>query len=79
MALAGVLKRFDPARLEQRIGKDTGVGSLLGGKKAKYWDAFTQLYGDIAEEMEEDFHAVFGREFARAYEEQIRKQGPQRG
>lgn len=79
MALAGVLKRFDPARLEQRIGQDTGVGSLLGGKKAKYWDAFTQLYGDIAEEMEEDFHAVFGREFARAYEEQIRKQGPQRG
>ena len=79
VALAGVLKRFDPARLEQRIGQDTGVASLLGGKKARYWDAFTQLYGDIAEEMEEDFHSVFGREFARAYEEQIRKQGQQRG
>lgn len=73
-ALTQILKRFDPKRLEERIGKDRSVMDLIGGRKSRYWDAFNQLYGDIAEEMEEDFHAVFGQAFARAYEEQIRKQ-----
>ena len=29
------------------------------------------MYGEISQEAEDDFHALFGREFLRAYEEQI--------
>jgi FHA domain-containing protein len=50
------------------------LDSLLPiNRRAKLWDLYQQLYRDIAEEAEEDFHAVLGREFVRAYEEQVAK------
>ena len=42
-------------------------------RKAKLWNLFEDLYGDISKEAEEDFHALFGKEFVRAYEAQIEK------
>ena len=74
VALHGLLRRFDPQVLAERIEKEGGRGGLLASKKARYWDAFNQLYEEIASEAEDDFHGLFGREFARAYEEQIAKQ-----
>ncbi len=74
VALTGLLARFDPDALEARIGQDKGIGTLLTGKKSRYWDEFTHLYQSIATEAEDDFQQVFGREFGRAYEEQVRKQ-----
>jgi len=73
VALAGLLQRFDPADLEHRIDDDGGLSNILGNKKARYWDAFNLLYQEIAAEAEDDFHSLFGREFARAYEEQANK------
>ena len=73
-ALAGVLQRFDPAVLEQRLSAKPVVDSLLPmNRRARLWDLYTQLYGEIAREAEDDFHALFGREFLRAYEEQIER------
>ncbi|MEM1385072.1 MAG: type VI secretion system-associated FHA domain protein TagH [Pseudomonadota bacterium] len=73
-ALKHLLDRLDPARLTERIETGSALGSILGGgKKARYWEAYEQMYADIAREAEDDFQAVFGREFARAYEEQLRK------
>ncbi len=69
VALTALLKRFDPETLAKRLEKN----SLLGSKKARYWDLFTELYGEIAREAEDDFQSLFGREFARAYTDQIEK------
>jgi FHA domain-containing protein len=67
-ALAVVLARFNPHELEQRLAERSMVDSFLpGSRKAKLWDHFTQLYGDIAVEAESDFHKLFGQEFLRAY------------
>ncbi len=66
-AVQGLLKRFDPEALEQRFAQERGM-AVLGSRKARCWDAFVRLYGEIAEEAEDDFHAVLGREFAKAYE-----------
>ncbi len=73
-ALEALIKRFDPERLEKRMAKSaSGIGAVFrGGKKATYWDAFTQLYEDIATEAEDDFQALFGKAFAKAYEDQLR-------
>ncbi len=73
-ALESLIKRFDPESLEKRMAKSTsGLGAVFrGGKKATYWDAFTQLYEDIATEAEDDFQALFGKAFAKAYEQQLR-------
>ena len=75
-ALAGVLKRFDPVMLEQRMAQKSMLDSVLPmNRRAKLWDLYIALYRDIAIEAEEDFHNLFGREFLRAYQEQVERLG----
>ncbi len=72
-AIATLLKRFDPEALEERIDATSPIGKLMPGAKSRYWEQFTQLYAEIAREAEEDFDNLFGREFGKAYEEQVRQ------
>lgn len=73
-ALAGVLKRFDPTVLEQRMAQKSMLDSVLPmNRRAKLWDLYIALYRDIAVEAEDDFHTLFGREFLRAYQEQVER------
>jgi len=69
-AIKTLLERFDPATLSAKIEAKKG---LFGGGKAKRWDIFEKMYGEIAAEAEDDFQALFGKAFAKAYEEQLRK------
>ncbi len=78
-ALTAVLGRFDPARLEERLTERADGGSLLPmNHKAKLWNLYEELYGEISRESETDFHFLFGEEFLRAYEAKARPQA-QRG
>ncbi|WP_264214503.1 type VI secretion system-associated FHA domain protein TagH [Leisingera thetidis] len=70
-ALKGVLKRLDPKALEAQIEDKGGFTGLLRGKKARYWDVYEQLYAEISDQAENDFHDLFSREFARAYKQQL--------
>ncbi|MBX3604148.1 MAG: type VI secretion system-associated FHA domain protein TagH [Piscinibacter sp.] len=71
-ALEGVLKRFDPAVLEGKLTQKSVLASLLpGARKARMWDVFIELYGQISAEASDDFHELFGKEFLRAYEAHI--------
>jgi type VI secretion system FHA domain protein len=73
-ALVALLRRFDPAAIDARISGAGMLGNLLpGSRKARTWEMFCATYQDIARDAEEDFQAVFGREFAKAYQEQERK------
>ena len=72
-ALFNLLRTFDPAALEARLQKATMIETILpGARRAKLWEAFCATYKDIARDADSDFQAVFGREFARAYTEQMR-------
>lgn len=71
-ALEGLLQRFDPASLESRLTQKSVLSSLLpAARKAQLWSVFQQEYQQIASELSDDFHQVFGREFLRAYEAQL--------
>ncbi|MDR7273012.1 FHA domain-containing protein [Pelomonas saccharophila] len=71
-ALEGLLQRFDPAQLESRLTQKSVLSSLLpAARKAQLWSVFQQEYQQIAGELADDFHQVFGREFLRAYEAQL--------
>ncbi|KQW49992.1 MULTISPECIES: type VI secretion system-associated FHA domain protein TagH [unclassified Roseateles] len=71
-ALEGLLQRFDPAALESRLTQKSVLSSLLpAARKAQLWSVFQQEYQQIAGELTDDFHQVFGREFLRAYEAQL--------
>ena len=73
-ALKSLLERLDPANIQGQDSEVKGVKKLLGGQKAQYWDDFVLLYKTLFQKTEDDFQTVFGHEFAKAYEEQIRKQ-----
>ena len=71
-AMQGLIDRFDPKVLETRLAKPNVLSSLVpGSRKAKLWELFNELYEDISLEAEDDFEALFGRAFLKAYEEQI--------
>ena len=72
-ALTHLLRRFDPKVLETYIGRSILNNIMPGTRKSRFWDLFTARYNEIAREAEGDFRELFGREFARAYEEQVRK------
>jgi len=71
-ALQNILARFKPSTLETRMDSDSFLDHILPvGKKARHWDVFKLLFDEIAGEAEDDFQKLFGREFSRAYEEQL--------
>jgi FHA domain-containing protein len=71
-ALAGVLGRFEPDRLEAKLADKTMLDSLLPmNRKAKLWDLYLQHFGAIRDEAQDDFHTLFGKAFVAAYEEQL--------
>ena len=70
-ALKGVLARLDPQVLADQIETSGGLGGLLKGKKARYWEVYEKLFADISDQAENDFHDLFSREFAKAYKAQL--------
>ena len=74
-AIKHLLTRFEPAQLEERMGKPGGLSSIFNGsRQAQYWQQFTELYSNISREAQEDFQDLFGREFSRAYEDHSARQ-----
>ncbi len=72
-ALKGVLAKLDPAELESKIEAGGGFGSMLKSKKARYWEVYEKMYAEISDQAENEFHDLFAKEFARAYQEQLEK------
>ncbi|QBE66699.1 type VI secretion system-associated FHA domain protein TagH [Pseudoduganella lutea] len=73
-ALAGVLRRFDPQAIEERLQEPGVLDKVFtGNRKARMWDRMVELYDRLAVEADEDFQRLFGEAFAVAYEEQVRR------
>jgi len=71
-ALGAVLKRFDPAVLEERLGKGGLLDALVpNAREGKLWNLFSERFQEIFHEAEDDFQALFGQAFIKAYEEQV--------
>ena len=73
-ALEGMLERFDPAALEAKLGAGSVLDSLLPmNRKARLWELYLQHFRTLRDEAEEDFHALFGKAFVAAYEQQVER------
>lgn len=71
-ALDGVLQRFDPQQLETKLGARSSFASLIPAtRKARLWELFQELFGQLQTEAQDDFDDLFGRAFLKAYEEQL--------
>jgi len=71
-ALAAVVQRFDPARIEQRLSEPGRLDKLMpASRKARMWDRLVELYGELARDADEDLQRLFGEKFSGAYEQQV--------
>ncbi len=65
-AVRALLARFAPAGLREA---EAGGLRLPGAGKARAWDAFEALHAQVTQGLSDDFDSVFGKSFARAYEQ----------
>ena len=73
-AFDSMIKRFDPEELSGRFEKRLKHGSLIGKLgKGRYWDMYRDLYEEWTKDADVNFQSLFGDEFARAYEDQMRQ------
>jgi type VI secretion system FHA domain protein len=70
-ALLGAIKRFDPKTLEAELEKSSGGLGL--NRKAKLWELFASYQQKLAQDAEDDFNKVFGREFMGTYTAQVKR------
>jgi type VI secretion system protein ImpI len=66
-----MLAEFDPERLQLEFDKQLNKG--LVPAKLRYWDLFRERRDEIVRDPEASFRRLFGEEFARAYEEQLKQ------
>ena len=78
VAFESMLTEFDPDRLQEEFDRQMAKG--LVPAKLRYWDAYRERQQLAAKDPEATFRRLFGEEFARAYEDQLRalkaRQGP---
>ncbi len=73
-ALEGVLRRFAPTELENKLVARSVLDSVLPiNRKAKLWELYLQHFEAIRDEAQDDFHNLFGKAFLSAYEQQLER------
>jgi type VI secretion system FHA domain protein len=77
VAFESMLAEFDPDRLQQEFDRQPGKGLIPG--RLRYWDLFREKRAEMAKDPEASFRQLFGEEFARAYEAQLRQLKAQDG
>ena len=71
VAFESMLAEFDPDRLQQEFDRQLSKG--LVPAKLRYWELYRQRREEIVKDPEATFRRLFGDEFARAYEDQLRE------
>lgn len=76
VAVRQLLARLDPEALRQAA--DEGGAFMQLQRKARAWTAFEKLHAELSQALADDFDGVFGRAFARAYEQALAEAAAQR-
>jgi predicted component of type VI protein secretion system len=72
-ALAAVLDRFDPLKLEATLGGKSMLEALRPARhKARLWELYLEQFRSLRREAQEDFQHSFGQAFRAAYDAQTR-------
>jgi type VI secretion system FHA domain protein len=74
VAFESMLAEFDPDRLQEEFDRQLNKGSLLSvPAKLRYWDLYRDRCRDMVKDPETSFRELFGEEFAKAYEDQLKR------
>lgn len=74
-AFNAMLAQFDPDELEQQFDRQVNKGALVKvPAKLRYWELYRQWIHDmVGDDPESTYSKLFGEEFARAYEAQLKE------
>jgi FHA domain-containing protein len=72
-AFEGMLDRFAPAQLEGHLASPSLLDKLPMHRKSRLWELYLRHYEAIRDEAQDDFHALFGKAFLAAYEQQLER------
>lgn len=74
VAFESMLTHFQPDQLQQHFDRQLKRNALSSmTARLHYWDLFRDRHEELTKDPEAAFRRLFGEEFARAYEEQLRK------
>jgi type VI secretion system FHA domain protein len=71
-AVFELFSRLGPAAAENAAGPAQGISRVPLLRAAALWQRHCLQHAQLLEHLDDDFEAIFGREFLRAYEEQSR-------
>jgi len=72
-ALAAVLDRFDPLKLEATLGGKSMLETLQPARhKARLWELYLEQFRSLRAQAQKDFQHSFGQAFREAYDAQTR-------
>lgn len=69
-----MLGRFSPEALRTQFDAKPGRKVSLGfGSGGRYWESFEEYYKELTADADDCFRRLFGDQFARSYEEQLKR------
>jgi predicted component of type VI protein secretion system len=71
-AVRSLVAQLGPEQIWKMAETGGGV-AWSGARKARAWDVYRSLHDKISEGLSDDFDSVFGKSFARAYEQAIQE------
>lgn len=77
-AVRVLLAQFDPESVERKV-TSSPLHIHPAQRKAAAWEAFVQQHKSVTQALSDDFDSVFGKAFARAYEQAIDKLDSEKG
>lgn len=74
VAFEAMLAEFDPDRLQETFDREGKTASLLPMPgRLRYWTRYRERFGEMLRDADTSFRELFGDEFAKAYEEQLKR------
>ncbi len=70
-AVRALLRSLGPDKVRASLEPGSSRSMVPNQKKARAWDAYEALHARISQALSDDFDSVFGKAFARAYEEAL--------
>jgi len=69
-----MLACFNPDQLQEQFDRQLKRAPLFGlTARLQYWDLFREQHQEMVRDPEATFRRLFGEEFVKAYEEQLRR------
>jgi type VI secretion system FHA domain protein len=73
-AFDDMLRRFSPDALRAQFDVKPGRKAAFGfSTSARYWDSYEEYYRELTSDADDCFRRLFGDQFARSYEEQLKR------